>query len=186
MKFEADSGSSTDFEVRFEESNTNKLNIDFNDYLNPSINISDDVSLDDTYIKADKAESVTLTAGDRVTLDRYHGSKEGVDTFTAGDDVTMANHIKTGGGDDVIRIGANASLKEIDGGKGFDTLYTQTDPDDLKLKSIEEINVVCFAAGTLIATLSGPVAIEALRAGDMVTTLDHDEQPIRWDRIARS
>ena len=40
--------------------------------------------------------------------------------------------------------------------------------------------VVCFARGTLIDTPNGPVRIEALRAGDLVSTLDDGAQPIRW------
>lgn len=41
-------------------------------------------------------------------------------------------------------------------------------------------NVVCFADGTLIETPNGPVQIEKLRAGDVVSTLDHGTQTIRW------
>lgn len=38
----------------------------------------------------------------------------------------------------------------------------------------------CFARGTLIETLTGPVAVEDLRVGDLVLTKDNGEQPIRW------
>lgn len=38
----------------------------------------------------------------------------------------------------------------------------------------------CFAAGTLIETDSGPQAIETLRAGDLVRTLDNGLQPLVW------
>jgi hypothetical protein len=40
--------------------------------------------------------------------------------------------------------------------------------------------VPCFTAGTLIATECGEVAVEALRVGDLVLTVDHGLQPIRW------
>lgn len=40
--------------------------------------------------------------------------------------------------------------------------------------------VPCFVAGTLIDTASGPRAIETLRPGDLVRTLDHGLQPLRW------
>ncbi|MEC7760449.1 MAG: Hint domain-containing protein [Pseudomonadota bacterium] len=40
--------------------------------------------------------------------------------------------------------------------------------------------VVCFAAGTMIDTPSGPVAAERLRPGDLVRTLDHGAQALRW------
>ena len=39
---------------------------------------------------------------------------------------------------------------------------------------------ICFAAGTVIATPSGGVAIEDLAAGDLVTTLEGGAEPIRW------
>lgn len=39
---------------------------------------------------------------------------------------------------------------------------------------------VCFAAGTRIATLRGTMPVELLRAGDLVLTLDHGQQPLLW------
>lgn len=42
------------------------------------------------------------------------------------------------------------------------------------------VEVPCFAAGTQISTAAGAVPIEDLRAGDLVTTLDHAMQPVRW------
>ncbi|WP_322890267.1 MULTISPECIES: Hint domain-containing protein [unclassified Yoonia] len=45
-------------------------------------------------------------------------------------------------------------------------------------------NVICFCAGTLIATDKGQVPIERLAVGDLVETLDSGLQPIRW--IGRS
>lgn len=44
-------------------------------------------------------------------------------------------------------------------------------------------DTVCYAAGTLIATERGPVAIEDLRAGDQVVTLQNgtrSTQPVKW------
>lgn len=38
----------------------------------------------------------------------------------------------------------------------------------------------CFTAGTLINTADGPRAIEDLQVGDLVDTLDHGLQPVRW------
>lgn len=46
--------------------------------------------------------------------------------------------------------------------------------------SFDNTNVVCFAAGTLIETPSGRRPIEHLSQGDLVTTLDHGAQEIRW------
>lgn len=41
-------------------------------------------------------------------------------------------------------------------------------------------NLACFAAGTRIDTPDGPVAVEALREGDMVLTASGDARPVRW------
>ena len=40
--------------------------------------------------------------------------------------------------------------------------------------------VICFTAGTGIATPGGSLAIEDLHEGDLVLTKDHGAQPIRW------
>ncbi|MDT8326860.1 MAG: Hint domain-containing protein [Roseovarius sp.] len=48
------------------------------------------------------------------------------------------------------------------------------------LNILAENLIVCFAAGTLIETATGPQAVETLRCGDMVNTLDDGPQPIRW------
>ena len=39
---------------------------------------------------------------------------------------------------------------------------------------------ICLARGTLIDTPEGPRFIESLQKGDLVHTLDHGPQPIRW------
>ncbi|NOD93888.1 type I secretion protein [Ruegeria sp. HKCCD4884] len=38
----------------------------------------------------------------------------------------------------------------------------------------------CFTPGTMIATPDGERAVEDLKAGDLVTTLDHGPQPLIW------
>lgn len=40
--------------------------------------------------------------------------------------------------------------------------------------------VICFTAGTLIATPEGPRPVEDLRPGDLVMTVDEGAQPLRW------
>lgn len=42
------------------------------------------------------------------------------------------------------------------------------------------IFVTCFTQGTQIRTPQGEVSVESLTAGDVVTTLDHGAQTIRW------
>lgn len=44
----------------------------------------------------------------------------------------------------------------------------------------DNTGIVCFAAGTNILTPEGEVAIETLKPGDLVETLDHGAQPLLW------
>lgn len=41
-------------------------------------------------------------------------------------------------------------------------------------------DVVCFARDTMIETPAGPVAVQDLKPGQLVSTIDHGNQPIRW------
>ncbi|PIE10940.1 MAG: hypothetical protein CSA72_05455 [Rhodobacterales bacterium] len=43
---------------------------------------------------------------------------------------------------------------------------------------------LCFAAGTMVETPAGPKRIESLAAGDLVQTLDHGYQPVKWVGIS--
>lgn len=52
---------------------------------------------------------------------------------------------------------------------------------DVQINLDENNNVtVCFAAGTMIETHAGLRAVEKLRAGDLVRTLDHGLRPVVW------
>ncbi len=44
----------------------------------------------------------------------------------------------------------------------------------------EPPSFACYAAGTLITGMGGPVPVEQLEPGDLVLTADHGLQPIRW------
>ncbi|MBS0563955.1 MAG: Hint domain-containing protein [Proteobacteria bacterium] len=46
--------------------------------------------------------------------------------------------------------------------------------------NVSQLGPACFTPGTLIGVPGGRVAIETLRIGDPVLTLDHGPQPLRW------
>jgi Ca2+-binding RTX toxin-like protein len=46
--------------------------------------------------------------------------------------------------------------------------------------NVENTAIICFTEGTLILTAGGEREIETLVPGDMVWTLDHGYQPLRW------
>lgn len=62
----------------------------------------------------------------------------------------------------------------ISGGEVSDGIFSS------ELNIFAENTIVCFASGTLIETPMGPQAIETLKAGDLVNTLDEGPQRIRW------
>jgi len=55
------------------------------------------------------------------------------------------------------------------------TSGSNTDTDTINITIL-----ICVARGTLIDTPQGPVPVEALTPGDLVTTLDGPPQPLRW------
>ncbi|WP_298260008.1 Hint domain-containing protein [uncultured Litoreibacter sp.] len=67
--------------------------------------------------------------------------------------------------------GVGESLQSDDGGSSY---YTQSTPNSG--------TIPCYALGTMIDTSDGPRAVETLQPGDLVVTLDHGPQPIRWTR----
>ena len=82
--------------------------------------------------------------------------------------------------DDVGDIGPLTSFTT--GGLDFDP-----PGDDTRIDAEQDnnISVVCFVAGTMIATPNGARAVESLRCGDNVLTADHDAQPIIWTGARR-
>ncbi|MEI4195528.1 Hint domain-containing protein [Roseovarius sp. E0-M6] len=80
----------------------------------------------------------------------------------------------------VSGLGPGETLTDIFTVNMLDTAGTGAGQSDTADVTITINGVVCFVAGTLIETPDGPRPIEALQAGDMVLTLDHGPQPIRW------
>jgi autotransporter passenger strand-loop-strand repeat protein len=63
---------------------------------------------------------------------------------------------------------------------GIGAFFGQSVAFDLADGEIGFEPVSCFARGTRIATVSGAVAVEALRIGDRVTTVSGEARPIIW------
>ena len=45
---------------------------------------------------------------------------------------------------------------------------------------IHDMEIMCFAADTLILTADGPRPVDSLQPGDLIWTRDHGYQPLRW------
>jgi hypothetical protein len=77
-------------------------------------------------------------------------------------------------------------------GPGPVTTYTVDDGTSIETSSliisVEPVSetlpkpegVICFTKGTWIATSDGETLIENLAVGDLIQTLDHGQQPLRW------
>ena len=88
----------------------------------------------------------------------------------------------SGAGDvlDLSQLGSNFVHGSI--------VYDAADPESGSLTLVDGtvINfsnietVICFGKGTRVATPYGPRRVEDLKLGDMVLTLDHGPQPLRW------
>lgn len=73
-----------------------------------------------------------------------------------------------------VLVGPNATTTTLQ--------FNQPDPTTLTYGTVGpgDTGIACFVAGSLIDTPDGPRAIETLRPGDLVLTLDHGPQPLRW------
>ena len=75
-------------------------------------------------------------------------------------------------------------LTFIGGMPPADTSLTRTSANIFNPNSVAhatlEGKAVCFGAGTLIETATGPRAVETLAAGDLIRTLDSGLRPLAW------
>ncbi|CAH0262613.1 Hint domain-containing protein [Roseomonas sp. CECT 9278] len=136
-------------------------------------------------------DSLTGDGGANTLLGR-----DGTDTITggAGDDSIDAGgdgdlaYWRAGDGNDTIQFGAGDDTLYLTGWTGDDTDdWTETTEADgarlfvlgtggsVRAYGLED--VTCFLAGTMIATPTGEVPVESLRAGDMVLTGSRGEVP---------
>jgi hypothetical protein len=82
-----------------------------------------------------------------------------------------------------VTLNANGTLTVVGDGQTESKTFTYQVQDTLGNKATGFVTlnqVPCFVAGTRIATPGGEVAVERLQPGDLVLTLDHGAQPLRW------
>ncbi|MEM9350541.1 MAG: Hint domain-containing protein [Pseudomonadota bacterium] len=101
-------------------------------------------------------------------------------TFDAGDQVELEFAFTTSTGEtfwviriDGVNVGISGPVLPEPG-----TTYTVSGSSDGAATPLED--VPCFTDGALVETPTGPRLIETLKAGDLVTTVDHGAQPILW------
>jgi hypothetical protein len=119
----------------------------------------------------------TSAAGGTLTITHINGQPVVVgDTITlpTGEQITL-----TGKGFSVV---SNATE---DGSNTFSyTVEDEAGNSDIGFVDVTT-TVPCFVAGTMILTPGGPRPVERIAAGDLVSTLDHGPQPVRWVGLRR-
>lgn len=141
------------------------------------------------------------TAGKALTFNRLHLTDAGNDGLfkgQAGDLVDGSAIVKSWPGDVVTIRLANGSNVTYPGATFYladgRQVFTPTDGQVLKngafvsstyvtqagTVQLTQLGPACFTLGTRIAVPGGQRPIEALAVGDLVLTLDHGAQPVRW------
>lgn len=105
-------------------------------------------------------------------------------TYTDGTTATISAVImQTTGGDLYLfpEISNNADTAALEA-KPIESLTLNNVQADTTTIAADryQTNFLCFAEGSRILTASGPRAIETLRPGDMLWTMDRGLQPLRW------
>lgn len=104
--------------------------------------------------------------------------------FTPGEDRLEFRSDSINEWDDVLdRLSADEdgnALITLDDGSTL--LLIGVAPEDLQQDDVftEDGPITCFTPGTMIRTSRGLVAVEELRVGDLVVTMDQGLRPIRW------
>lgn len=168
IKFESASGSSTDFQIVINDSNASGFDIEIDHDLNVDIQIGDDVDFGDVQIDAQDADSVTLTAGDNVSIDSYKGSNNGEDDLTFGDNFS-AEKIETKGGDDSITIGDGGSVEEIKTEAGDDTVTIGDGFTGEKIETKQGDDAVTIGDGGAVEEIKTESGDDTITIGDDFT-----------------
>lgn len=129
----------------------------------------------DDSIVAGEGDSASGGAGDDYfTIEDTGDSGSNDVTITGGDDGETSGDTLDFNGN---LVPGSVNITDNTGGSLTGTATLQ-DGSTVYFSGIE--NIICFTAGTRIATPAGLRAIETLRPGDLVMTRDNGLQPVRW------
>lgn len=130
-----------------------------------------DVRMGDT-AELDLLANDSSSAGGTLTVTHVNGQP-----VTAGDSVTLSNG-------EVIQITDSGMILASSGQDIGSSIFTYQVADEAGNTDVGYVTLnttaPCFVAGTRIDTPLGPVAVEDLRPGDLVLTVDHGAQRVRW------
>jgi hypothetical protein len=140
---------------------------------------TDDVTPQSTYTVNDSVVEVNFEDATGVLkLDDISGFAGTIAAFRKGDEFVI-----TGGTLSGLGVSNNNTLTISDSGHGGTDQIIFASPvstGGFTIVNSNTIQVACFAAGTRIATETGPVAVEDLRVGDRVITHEGCDEPIVW------
>ena len=183
---------------RFADVDTNELNFTAE---SPQILLGTYSAFDDLRIVAITNHDINadgvINDNEYLSADYVQYTRGGT-SFTARADSSMDTRVRVTDINGVVRDIAVAGIQMDNGDFFIADLNNAGALDNLVIRTIEVYAIprtdfigyttiqnvtgttVCFASGTGIATSRGTVPVERLRAGDMLLTLDHGPQPIRW------
>ena len=104
--------------------------------------------------------------------------------FGTTDGIGLLNVVFSSGG--TVTVTSGGALTVTENGSSYQlTLAGDYSSSSFGLTALNSgtgtlVTLACFAAGTLIATPAGDVAVEALRPGDVVSTVTGEALPVRW------
>lgn len=139
----------------------------------PDIAIADTTNFDVTGMKA--GDELNLGGGDWSLDEEKSGGIFGSGIFGGESDGGYrdgALHLTQGNSAVGGQVNATIEMSQEE--------YEQFQEDPDAYLSGNTFTQVCFAAGTMIATPEGEVAVETLSIGDMVMTASGDQVPVKW------